>query len=286
MDKQTSGKNALERLQSIRTRAGPYLVQAKETVRSNFKMIEARHLRIGANTKTHWWPIFEICVVVAVVIICCFALVDRSVALQRGQLPELFVHISSVFTRFGKSDWIIIPTALALLALLLLNPASLSKAKLFRLYRWNLWLSFILAGVGLPSLAATLLKRIIGRPRPSQLAEYGLYDFQHFHFDAAFASFPSGHSTTIGAFAVVMALLLPKFRVVFFAFAVFVGFSRVGVGAHHPSDVIAGLTFGAIGAFLIAKWFASRGILFLSTQKQWPSLRHSMRLFSSRPGSK
>ena len=95
-----------------------------------------------------------------------------------------------------------------------------------------------------------------------------------------FASFPSGHATIIGAFAMVMTLLLPKFRSAFGVIAVVIGFSRVSVGAHHPSDVFAGLAFGAIGAFLVAKWFAARGVLFLSKEQHWPELRPALRPFS------
>ena len=274
-------KNAPKMLENFKAQARSNIMRANATRVSNLAMAAARYKRIGKSTQINWLPIVEIILVVCVLVFCCFVLIDRPVAMQRGQLPNDVVAVSAFFTRFGKSDWILIPSAVVLLALLFLNTSTLSTPKLFRLYRWNLWLSFILAGVGLPGLVATISKRIIGRPRPSQLKEFGLYDFQHFNADAAFASFPSGHATTIGAFALVMALLLPRFRMVFAAFAVLVGFSRVGVGAHHPSDVVAGLAFGAIGAFLVAKWFASRGILFLSTKANWPKLRPSMRLFSS-----
>lgn len=258
------------------------LKQARATVAANRAMITARNQRIGRNTKAHYGQLVEVMVIVMVILICCFALLDRPVALQRGQMPAFVVAISAFFTRFGKSDWILIPSALGLLGLLLVNPHALSRAARFELFRWNLWLSFILAGVGLPSLAATLIKRVIGRPRPQMLQEFGLFDFQHFSTDAAFASFPSGHSTTIGALAVVITLLVPKYRAAFVIFAILVGFSRVGVGAHHPSDVIAGLAFGATGALLVAKWFASRGILFLSTKALWPVARPAMKVFKTK----
>ncbi len=267
-------------LKTMKSSHTPALLRPRATITANLAMIKARQNRIGTNAKINWKPILEIVLVITAITICCFALLDRPVAIQRANFHETIVDFSSFLTRFGKSDWILVPSAVILLALLFLNTGSLPKLKLFQLYRWNLWLSYILAGVGLPGLAATILKRIIGRPRPSQIEEFGLYDFQHLNTDAAFASFPSGHSTTIGAFAVVMAFLMPKYRAAFAVFAVLVGFSRVGVGAHHPSDVVAGLAFGAIGAFLVAKWFASHGILFLSTKTDWPQLRPSMRLFS------
>ena len=265
-------------LHPVKSPAKPWFKRPNATVRSNLALIKARNQRIGTNAKINWQPVFEVVLVAAVLVICCFTLIDRPVAMNRGQLPDNIVSVSAFLTRFGKSDWILLPSLLALTGLLFLNTAALTQMALFRLYRWNLWLSFIAAGVGLPSLAVTILKRIIGRPRPLKLEGFGLYDFQPFNTDAAFAAFPSGHSTTIGAFAVVMAVLLPKYRAFFAAFAVLVGFSRVGVGAHHPSDVIAGLAFGAIGAFLVAKWFATRGILFLSTTHFWPRLRPSMQM--------
>lgn len=276
-------KIALAKLENIKTKLQPHLVRAQTTLAANLALIKARHIRIGLRAKVNWTPIFEILLVVSAIVVCCFAVLDQAAALQRGLLPHSVSQVSVFLTRFGKSDWIIIPSALALLVLLFLDVTRFSKTRLFQHYRWNLWLSFILAGVGLPSLAATLLKRIIGRPRPVKFEDYGLYNFQHFSADAAFASFPSGHSTTIGAFAMVMALFLPKFRAGFAVFAILVGFSRVGVGAHHPSDVVAGLAFGAIGAFLIAKWFASRGILFLSTAENWPRIRPSMKVFANKP---
>jgi undecaprenyl-diphosphatase len=34
------------------------------------------------------------------------------------------------------------------------------------------------------------------------------------------------------------------------------------VTAHHPSDVIAGAIFGAVGAFLVRNWYARRDLAF------------------------
>jgi membrane-associated phospholipid phosphatase len=42
-------------------------------------------------------------------------------------------------------------------------------------------------------------------------------------------------------------------------------FSRVVVLAHHPSDVIAGALVGALGALLVRRAFAARGLLFSAT---------------------
>jgi undecaprenyl-diphosphatase len=39
-------------------------------------------------------------------------------------------------------------------------------------------------------------------------------------------------------------------------------FSRVVVMAHHPSDVVAGVVVGAVGAALTRRFFAARRLLF------------------------
>ena len=59
------------------------------------------------------------------------------------------------------------------------------------------------------------------------------------------SSFPSGHSPSAFAFAVAATRELPEAGPVLFPLAAGVAYSRVYLGAHYPSDVIAGGAFGA-----------------------------------------
>lgn len=96
------------------------------------------------------------------------------------------------------------------------------------------------------------LKLIFGRERP--LTEYVL----NMHFQTL--SFPSGHATgatiAYGALAYIAWHSLPQpwnFIAVLLSIVVIflVGVSRIYLGAHFPSDIIAGWMLGAVGILFI-----------------------------------
>ena len=99
------------------------------------------------------------------------------------------------------------------------------------------------------------LKSIYGRPRP-ELAPHGSYVYS--------ASFPSGHSMISAATYLTLAMLIASLEpqrstkaLVFVVAALLmlaIGFSRVYLAVHWPSDVLAGWCAGAACAFLA--WLA------------------------------
>jgi undecaprenyl-diphosphatase len=104
------------------------------------------------------------------------------------------------------------------------------------------------AGAGLLEL---LVKEITCRGRPTA-ADAGAF-FSRFPcdpMDYAHASFPSGHATTAFALAALLALWHPRWAAAWLALAGLVGLSRVVLGAHFPSDVLAGAALG-VGVALI-----------------------------------
>jgi undecaprenyl-diphosphatase len=110
------------------------------------------------------------------------------------------------------------------------------------------------AAVG--GLAVLAIKITVDRPRPPEhFAALGVA----VHAPGGVPpdnSFPSGHAQTAFAAAVYLALLFPRGAAAFLALAALVGLSRIALGVHYPSDVIAGAALGSafsIAAFLIAR---------------------------------
>ena len=57
-------------------------------------------------------------------------------------------------------------------------------------------------------------------------------------------SFPSGHSVFAFMMATLLAARFPRYRVVFFIAAGFIGWTRMYLGLHYPTDVIPGALLG------------------------------------------
>lgn len=96
-----------------------------------------------------------------------------------------------------------------------------------------------------------IIKELVGRPRPWLDVE-GL---EYVIYEASKNSFPSGHTCSSFAAASAWHWLVPKkwIRVSGWVMAVCMGLSRLYIGVHYPTDVIAG---AAVGVF--CGWVACR----------------------------
>ena len=116
-----------------------------------------------------------------------------------------------------------------------------------------LTMALVLGGTISGTLLVTLVKALVGRTRPAVTDHLvQVYD----------ASFPSGHAANSASVYLTLALLTLQItqgravrRYILAATALLVvaiGCSRVYLGVHWPSDVLAGWTFGALWA--VAWW--------------------------------
>jgi undecaprenyl-diphosphatase len=109
----------------------------------------------------------------------------------------------------------------------------------------------ILIPVAISAIVANILKYTIDLPRP-----YEIYPFIQKLSVGGSPSFPSGHTADAFAFAVSMGLFYRKWNVVIpvLIWASLVGYSRMCLGVHFPSDVIAGAMIGAASAALYSRF--------------------------------
>ncbi len=100
------------------------------------------------------------------------------------------------------------------------------------------------------------IKLFVTRPRP-----FTTYSFIEKLSTGGSSSFPSGHTSDAFSVAMAVCLLFPRKQVVIpiMIWAVLVGYSRMDLGVHYPSDVLGGAVIGMISAVLIARLFRSRG---------------------------
>jgi undecaprenyl-diphosphatase len=104
------------------------------------------------------------------------------------------------------------------------------------------------------------LKFLIQRQRPFLFLEMAS-KFSKGPGEILDPGFPSAHT----AFAFMMAILLaerfPRYRVIFFIVAAFIGWSRIYLGLHYPTDVIAGALLGYGITKLFLKIFSPEGLI-------------------------
>lgn len=150
---------------------------------------------------------------------------------------ELIKTFSSIIHNYADFIlfFLIVPTSLALCSLALKKPFLSRVAS-----------SLLVAGV-ISSLGVQIIKHAVGRPRPPivQRGEVHAWELRGPTLKAKFRSYPSGHSATAATACTILALAFPRLALPLILMALTVGVSRITHNYHYPTDVIAGLSYGA-----------------------------------------
>lgn len=185
-------------------------------------------------------------------------IVDRQLLLMLRQPSDLSDPIGPRWVEEAMRD------ITALGGFTFLTIATIVAVLLFSIHgkRRQAW---ILAGTVLAAqISSEVLKTFYDRPRPN-LVPHGSFVYTQ--------SFPSGHSALSAAVFLTLATLIasvekrPNSKILIYILALLitvgVGFSRVFLGVHWPSDVLAGWSLGAtwaFGAWIVLEWMRSRDV--------------------------
>jgi undecaprenyl-diphosphatase len=134
------------------------------------------------------------------------------------------VMIGATFTGLHGTIWILIALTIWIAA-----PTK-------RMAAWRLLLSLALAGV----IGDTIVKPMVDRPRP--YVDHP--EYRQLLPPPPSTSFPSGHASTAAAGALALARIYPATALPAAALALLIGTSRIALGVHFPSDVLAGFAIG------------------------------------------
>ena len=151
-------------------------------------------------------------------------------------------------------------------------PLLIATVSAFYLKGWRLSAHLLLVSTVGGFLLTTVLKGVFGRARP---------EFFDTGYTASFYSFPSGHATVAVGFYGTLTLIL-AYRLSGFArwavvacgvsLVLLIGFSRLYLGVHYPTDVLAGFLAAplwviCVGAVYVV-WLSVRGLRAAETKKE------------------
>ncbi len=133
---------------------------------------------------------------------------------------------------------------------------ALSLLSIFIVYAPKMWEALISASL-ISLIFSSVLKNIFSVPRPAVVFDNSTFTIIG-NTAVGHASLPSGHSITVFTIlTILMFAFMPKkvdVKILWFFLTVVIGlmiaFTRVGVGAHYPLDVITGSIIGYISALI------------------------------------
>ena len=106
---------------------------------------------------------------------------------------------------------------------------------------------YLIASQAVTIAATQTLKRIVNRPRP-----WATYPYLQPYEPVLQYSLPSGHTSSVFAMATSVSVTYKKWYIVApaYSYATLVAYSRMHLGVHYPSDVLAGAVLGASCAII------------------------------------
>ena len=175
-----------------------------------------------------------------------------ALAIDRRLAHFIYDHVSGRMhkaldgiTHYAKAGHWLAAAILALIVAAVMRHAGMLAGEATQLVNYSL--AFI-ASLTMGSAVLHVIKLVLGRRRPRDDMEMGLYGFMPLAFNPDYNSFPSGHALTICCVAVIFTCVWPMWWPVWFSVAALLGATRALLTAHFLSDVLIGGGIGLIAA--------------------------------------
>ncbi len=108
----------------------------------------------------------------------------------------------------------------------------------------------------LTALVVQTMKKLFSRERPYKV----LKGLNTFDINMRDYSFPSGHTAASFSLALVISVNYTYLVIPMFIYAITIGISRIYLGVHYPSDVLAGMVIALIMSTIGNVWVSPMAI--------------------------
>ena len=179
-----------------------------------------------------------------VLALLAYFVIDLPLAIYfRAGRGSIFYDVMENISKLGESHWYIV--------VFFVGWVYFRKKDVIK----SFYCKFLLYCVLFSGAIRVFLKTTIARFRPSMYFRDGSYGFADgFYFnDYLYNSMPSGHTTTAFSIGMGLALLFPKYKVLFLLFGFLIGFTRVATAVHYVSDTIFGMVLGVLSSLFVYK---------------------------------
>ncbi len=197
---------------------------------------------LGNIVRWHKWYLVVLCLLVLIARKTCHHDVAWLQQLQTHQ--EYWTQLARKLSYWGDYLTWTVPFGLLILGLGLI----------FKKTNWRRAAIACILAASFAGISANIVSFAVGRPRPSAETADGMYG-PRWNYNK-YRSFPSGHAATSFGTATALAVTLPPVGIPCLFYAGGVGWSRMELGRHYPTDVLVGSVFGI--AFGIAFGRAAR----------------------------
>jgi membrane-associated phospholipid phosphatase len=213
-------------------------------------------------TRTRWFFLL-------ITAFCIFSyfFLDKPIALEMRNLDPHLIAFAEFMTLFGKGFFYYIA-----LILLYIFFKFIRKSR-----EWANHAAFLFIAISVPGFLCNLLKMILGRARPILLYTEQLYGFTFFQTNAVYLSFPSGHSVLITSLMIGLCFIFKRYWAAFVLIALLISATRVIVGAHYLSDIMAGMYLAIMLVPIIYRYtrYIQSFAYFFSTLKKQANMQNN-----------